>query len=90
MLDTIITSVVTGVGFLLSLGYYPQIYRIWKTKSVEDLSVVTYLIFAIGTTVLLYGLYKNDIAIVGSFLMGSIGSWLVLLLTLYYRNREGL
>ncbi len=44
-------KIVTGViGVLMSLGYYPQAYKIWKLKSARELSLINYAILSIGTT----------------------------------------
>lgn len=78
-----ILTIVAGV--LLSLGYYPQAYAMWKRKSAADVSWLTYAIFVIGTNIwLFYGFYHRDIVIISGFFMGAIGSWLVLLLKVYY------
>lgn len=88
-MDTIITAVVTVIGIILSLGYYPQAWRIWRSRRATDVSVTSYVIFAIGTTTwLLYGIYKEDFAIIASFFFGAIGSWLVLCLTLYFKGKH--
>lgn len=79
---------VTVMGVLMSVGYYPQAYKIWKTKSAKDISLFTYTIFAIGTVSwTMYGIYLRDIPIILSFVVGIVGSWLVLGLTLYYRRK---
>lgn len=85
-----IFSVIVGaVGVMMSLGYYPQAYKIWKTKSARDISLSTYYIFALGTFIwTLYGIYLKDLVIIASFSIGIIGSWLVLGLSLYYKKRE--
>lgn len=73
----------------MSCGYYPQAYAIWKRKSAGDISLVSYFIFVIGTiTWTIYGFYKQDVAIIWSFVIGAVGSTLVLALTLYYRNKN--
>lgn len=73
----------------MSVGYYPQAYKIWKTKSVKDISLYTYSIFSVGTLVwTIYGFYLGDLPIVFSFIIGVVGSWLVLGLTLYYRRNK--
>jgi MtN3 and saliva related transmembrane protein len=88
-LDQVISIVVSVAGLALSLGYYPQAYRIWKKKSAGDIAASSYLVFGIGTTVwLLYGIYLRDPVIIISFLAGVVGSWLVLSLTLYFRYIE--
>lgn len=87
-LDQIIQTTVTIVGFAFSIGYYPQAYKIIKTKSAGDISLSSFIIFVIGTTVwTFYGFYERNITIILSFVLGMIGSWLVLLLTLYYRRK---
>lgn len=83
-----IFQVVTGiVGVVMSLGYYPQAYKIWKLKSASEISFINYLILSVGTLVwFIYGLLLKDIIIMISFAVGVIGSWLVLFLMLRYRN----
>ncbi len=79
----------TVMGVLMSLGYYPQIWKIWKTKSAEDISIPTFIIFSFGTASwFLYGWYMHDIVIMSSFILGVIGSWSVLILTLIYRKNQ--
>lgn len=77
----------TCMGVLLSLGYYPQAYKIWKRRSAEGVSLATYAIFILGTnTYLAYGFYTHSFVLIAGFLFGAIGSWLVLALALYYRS----
>ena len=79
---------VTIMGVVMSLGYYPQAYKIWKNKSAINISVPTFVIFALGTvTWFIYGLVVHDIIIVISFVIGVIGSWSVLILSLINRNK---
>ncbi|HEY0010385.1 MAG TPA: SemiSWEET family transporter [Candidatus Paceibacterota bacterium] len=87
-LDSVIQATVTVVGFAFSIGYYPQAYKIFKTKSAGDVSISSFIIFVIGTTVwTFYGFYERNITIILSFFLGMVGSWLVLFLTLYYRRK---
>ena len=79
----------TLAGTAMSLGYYPQAYAIYKKKSTENISLFSYTIFAIGTLIwMLYGFYLHDWTIIASFVIGVIGSWLVLGLTLYYNRKN--
>ena len=88
ILDQLISALVIIVGIAISFAYFPQAYRIWKNKSATDVSILSYTILAAGTTTyLLYGFYKNDAVLIAGFLFGVIGSWLVLLLALYYRRK---
>lgn len=89
ILDQLISATVVLAGIMLSLAYYPQLYRIWKNGSAAGVSVSSFLMFSIGTTVwFLYGIYKNDLILISGFLLGVIGSWLVLFSTLYFRRKK--
>lgn len=73
----------------MSFGYYPQAYKIWKSKSAEDISLPMYIIMSFGSSVwFIYGVILKDFTIMSGFVFGVIGSILVLILTLIYRNRK--
>ncbi|MCR4322469.1 MAG: SemiSWEET family transporter, partial [Candidatus Azambacteria bacterium] len=79
----LITSI---TGILMSLGYFLQAHKLFKTKSSHDISLAQYVVLGIGTlTWTAYGIYTRDMVIILGFLLGAIGSWLVLFLTLKYR-----
>lgn len=79
----------TILGVLMGIGHFPQAYKIYKNKSAVSTSLITYIIFAIGSLVwVIYGLRVHDNVIVYSFLPGVVGSWLVLGLTLRYRKAD--
>lgn len=79
-------SVVAVLGILMSAGYFPQAYRIWQKKDADDVSLVTFGIFAFGTTIwALYGFLLKDWVVFAGFIVGVIGSWLVVALAVYYR-----
>ncbi len=81
---------VTIVGMVMSLGYFPQAYKIYKLKSVKEISLVNYIILGIGTFVwFLYGLIINDITLILGFSLGVVGSWLILFFYFKYRNTTG-
>jgi MtN3 and saliva related transmembrane protein len=79
----------TIMGIIMSLGYFPQAYKVYKNKSSKDISLLAFVIFSLGTlTWFIYGLTLKDIPIILGFVLGVIGSWLVLILSLIYRNRK--
>ena len=46
---------------LTSFGFLPQIRKMVKTKSVNDISLITVLQFTLGATLwMLYGIYLKD------------------------------
>jgi MtN3 and saliva related transmembrane protein len=77
------------MGTVMSLGYFPQAYKIWRNKSARDISISTYIIFSIGTlTWLTYGILIHDITIILGFVIGVVGSWSILFLTIYFKNKK--
>jgi len=78
---------VTLMGIVMSLGYYPQAYKIWKSKSATDISIPAFIIFSSGTlTWFIYGIVIQDKPIIVSFVLGVIGSWAVLILALIHKK----
>jgi MtN3 and saliva related transmembrane protein len=83
-----LATLTTIMGILMSLGYYPQAYKIWKNKSADDISIVMFLIFAIGNIVwLFYGIQIQSWVVILSFMVGVIGAWLTLTLALIYKKK---
>ena len=79
-----ILTAVTGV--VMSLGYYPQAYKIWKLKSAKEISLLNYVILSIGTAIwTIYGIFLRDPVIIVSFIVGVIGANLVLILSVKYK-----
>ena len=77
----------TVVGVVMSIGYFPQAYKLYKNKSADNISVLSFSIAAFGTLIrTLYGFFIHDLVVILSFVVGVVGSWLVLFLTLKYRK----
>ncbi|MGV8141031.1 MAG: SemiSWEET family transporter [Candidatus Woesearchaeota archaeon] len=88
-MSTILEILTTVMGIVMSLAYFPQAYKIFKNKSSESISIISYCIFALGTsTWLVYGILTKSWIIILSFIPGVIGSWLVLILTVRYINKH--
>ncbi|ODS40764.1 hypothetical protein BEH94_01230 [Candidatus Altiarchaeales archaeon WOR_SM1_SCG] len=52
-------------GAITASGFLPQIYRGYKTKSLEDLSYFMLIFFGVGLSLwLLYGIHLNDVPII--------------------------
>ncbi len=79
-------TIVAVLGVVMSLGHFPQAYRIWQKKDAEDVSITTFGVFAVGSLVwTIYGIVLHDLVIIAGFIFGVVGSWTVLALTIYYR-----
>ncbi|MDP7647366.1 MAG: SemiSWEET family transporter [Candidatus Woesearchaeota archaeon] len=54
---TLLATLATIFGVINGFANFPQIYKIFKTKSAKDLSITTYLILTVGSIVwVLYGI----------------------------------
>ncbi|NCP67262.1 hypothetical protein GW756_02630 [bacterium] len=52
-------------SLLIMVAFLPQAYQVWKTKSVEDVSLMTYTILMFGSVSwTTYGLLKSDFPII--------------------------
>jgi MtN3 and saliva related transmembrane protein len=74
------------VGIATGAAYVPQALRIWKRKSSEDVSIVTYLLFLGGQLVyLLYGIRFRQTPIVIGMAANIAGSLAVIGSALRFR-----
>ena len=77
----------TILGTAMSLAYFAQVYKIYRRKSVADISPVTYAVFLPGTLVwLLYGISINSTPLRVANVVGVIGVGGVLCEYLVYRK----
>ena len=54
-------------GGLTTASFVPQVVKIWKTKSAEDVSLTMFVAFCLGVALwLTYGVIKKDWAILAS------------------------
>ncbi len=61
---TLLATLATIFGVVNGFANFPQIYKIFKTKSAKDLSITTYLLLTVGSTVwVLYGIEIMNIPI---------------------------
>ena len=52
-------------GFLTTIAFVPQVWRIWKTRSARDVSLPTFAAFTVGVaTWLAYGILHNELPII--------------------------
>lgn len=59
-----------AAAFLTTIAFIPQVVQVWKTNSVEGLSLTTYIIFVIG--VFLWFLYGLNIGSLSMIIANSI------------------
>lgn len=69
-------------AILTTSSFVPQVYKIWKTKSAESVSLTMFLLFFTGVILwLLYGIYLRSLAmIIANVVTGSLA-----LMIIYYK-----
>ena len=57
----------TVAGLLTTIAFIPQVWRIWKSRSARDLSLLMYLIFTSGVALwFLYGILLGALPIIAA------------------------
>lgn len=68
-------------GVLTTSAFVPQVYKTWKSKSAESLSLTMYLVFFIG--IILWLIYGIHIKSLGMILANTVTAFLALLLIFF-------
>lgn len=77
----------TIAALFTTFGFVPQIIKMYKTKSVGDVSIITLFQFSIGVTLwALYGAHIKDLIIAISNIITL--ATLIITIILYYRYYE--
>ena len=68
-------------GFCTTLSFLPQVIQVWRTRSVDDISLCMYSTFVFGVCMwLIYGIVSQQIALIitNSITLGLSGSVLAM------------
>lgn len=81
-------SIIGAFAALCTMSaFFPQIIKVLRTRSVNDVSLATLVQLAVGVSLwIVYGIHLNDVIIIGANVV-TLTSVLVLLM-LYYRYRR--
>lgn len=86
-MSNILSILATLAGIIMSLGYFPQAYRMFKRKSVKDVSLTTYLIFLPAIIIwLIYGISIKSSPLIIANILAFIGCASVVVAYLRYRK----
>lgn len=84
----VLAAITTITGSMLALAYFPQVYKIWQRKSVEDISMPMFGIsFPALTIWLLYGLSINNFPLILSNMIAVVGCGSIIALYFKYKKR---
>jgi len=73
-------------ALLTTSAFAPQAVRIWKTKSAEDISLATFLMFLIGTiSWLTFGIMMNSLPII----LANLFTMILAIIILYFKIKYG-
>ncbi len=73
-------------AFLTTASFLPQVYKTWKTKSTEGLSLTMYTIFLTGIICwLIYGIYLNSLPIILANTVTGVSVVMLIIMKLKYK-----
>lgn len=71
---------------LTTAAFVPQVYKTWRTKSVESLSLTMYVGFFIGIVLwLIYGIHHESIPMIFANSVTAVLALLLIILKLKYK-----
>jgi MtN3 and saliva related transmembrane protein len=81
----------SGAAILTMFGFVPQIIKIYRTKSVEDVSLIMLLQFSLGMLLwLLYGLHLKDNILIVANAVSFFSLTIAIGLFLKYRKKRAI
>lgn len=87
--DTILSTLVGAVGIATGAAYIPQAVRLFRRRSSDDVSLVTYLLFLGGQVVyLVYGIRIRQLPLIVGMAANIAGNAAVIVSALRFRSRR--
>ena len=78
-----------AAGICTSVALIPQVIKIFKTKSAEDVSLFTMIILLIGQALwITYGIMKSDIPIIATNIFSELVNVTTLVLKVKYGKKD--
>lgn len=75
-------------GFCTTISFIPQVLKIWKTRSVKDISLTMFLIFTFGVVNwLVYGCVIKEVPIILANLITLLLCLLIIIGLLKFKKR---
>jgi MtN3 and saliva related transmembrane protein len=84
----IIILLATITGIIMSIAWWPQVIKIFRRKSVEDLSIITYSVFFPSMVIwVVYGFYTQQAPVIITNVIGGTGCGFILLGFVLFKKR---
>jgi len=78
-----------SAALLTTIAFLPQLYKTWKTKSADDVSLIMLILFIIGLICwIIYGLKINSIPILVANIFTLVFNFLILILKTTYKQAK--
>ena len=79
-----------SAALLTTIAFLPQLYKTWKTKAADDVSLVMLILFITGLICwIVYGLKINSIPILIANMITFILNFSILILKISYSKNKG-
>ena len=76
-------------ALLTTIAFLPQVYKTWNTKSADDVSLITLILFITGLICwIIYGLKINSIPILVANIITFIFNFAILILKITYSKNK--
>jgi len=81
-----VTIIGLAAAAITTISLFPQLVKIWKTKSAKDISMETFLLFCFGVLLwFIYGLLLNDLPMIIANSLGFIQGLIILFFKIKYK-----
>lgn len=73
---------------LTTAAFVPQVYKTWKSREAQSLSLVMYIVFFIGVMMwLAYGILMNSISIILANIVTGVLALALVVMIIVFRNK---
>ena len=81
-----VTMIGLAAAAITVISLFPQLVKIWKTKSTKDISLGMFLLFCGGVFLwFVYGILMQDLPIIIANFLGFIQTLIILILKVKYK-----
>ncbi len=78
-----------SAALLTTIAFLPQLYKTWKTKSADDVSLIMLILFITGLICwIIYGININSIPILIANIITFVFNFLILILKVTYSKSK--
>jgi MtN3 and saliva related transmembrane protein len=76
-------------GICVTISVIPQILKVWKTKKVRQISLLTFSVLTFGIAIwVVYGILKNDLPIIITNSISLLLNLLMVYFIIYYEKEN--